>query len=189
MKHVAAAALLFLAATGTARFALAHPDEQRDAPQTIDCRTPSEDVITRLPAPLDRWAQLHCTPEAQFLVPSRDWLWRYPASFTTPVLIPAWTPNPSRAAAQAHYFISVEIDRASDEDAHALDERMAREISIYGALAQSPVSEVYTLRAENNHGEHFDIHFMYRSDQDVWGLVCAPRCGAEMSFRLNARTY
>jgi len=186
MKRLAVAAAVVLAAAPM-QLARAHSDGQAAVPQAIDCRKPPADAVSTLPAPLDRWARLECTPDAQFLVPSRDWVWRYPGSFTTPVLIPAWTPNPAKAAAETHYFVSAAIEHASAEQARKLHERMAAEVSIYGAMAQSPVREVYTLRAENNHGEHFDIHFMYRSDQDVWGLVCAPKCGAEISFIMNAR--
>jgi len=186
MKRSAVAAMLILAAAPM-QWARAHSEDQSAVPQAIDCRKPPADAVTTLPAPLDRWARLECTPGAQFLVPGTDWVWRYPASFTTPVLIPAWTPNPAKAAGETHYFVSAAVEHASAEQARMLHDRLAEEVSIYGAMAQSPVREVYTLRAENNHGEHFDIHFMYRSDQDVWGLVCAPKCGAESSFILNSR--
>ncbi len=187
MKHLLAAAALILAGA-VPHLARAHSEAGQDAPQAIDCRKPPEDTVTTLPAPLDRWGRIECTPSAQFLVPATDWVWRYPASFTTPVLIPAWTPNPANAAAEAHYFVSLDLARATEAQARALHDRMAREVSVYGAMAQSPVREVYTLRLENNHGEHFNIHFMYRSDQDVWGLVCAPSCGPENSFLMNSRS-
>ncbi|MCW5622182.1 MAG: hypothetical protein KIS79_13835 [Burkholderiales bacterium] len=190
MKHFAAAGLAIIAA-GMVAFAQAHPDADADAPEVIDCRRPPADAVTELPAPLNRWARLECQPSSQFLVQSADWSWRYPASFTTPVLIPAWTPDPARAAVEAHYFVAAQLDRMTDQQAQALHERLAREVAVYGAMTgtpeQSPVREVYALRAQNNHGEHFDVYFMYRSEQDVWGLVCAPQCKSEFSFLMSAR--
>jgi len=186
MKYLLAAAASVIAAAPS--LALAHSETHLDAPTAIDCRQPPKDAVTALPAPLDRWASIECTPGAQFIIPSTGWVWRYPASFTTPVMVPAWTPNPAKAAVDAHYFVSARVEHASGEAAQALHRRLAGEVPNYGAMAETPVREAYTLRAENNHGEHFDIHFMYRSDQDVWGMVCAPKCGPEMAFVMNSRS-
>lgn len=186
MKHVAVAAVLVAAVIP--HCVLAHSEEQPEAPQAIDCRQPAAGTVTALPAPIDRWARVECTPSAQYLVPDPGWVWRYPASFTTPVLIPAWTPDPSKAAAQAHYFVSVEVAHATGEAAHALHQRMADAVAAYAASAGTAAREVYTLRAQNNVGGHFDIHFMVRSDRDVWALVCAPDCGPELSFVMHARS-
>ncbi len=187
MKPFAAAALLLLT-MGAARPVLAHPEEHGESIPAIDCSNPPADAVTVLPAPLDRWARLQCTPASQFIVPGADWIWRYPASFTTPVMLPAWTPNPARAAASTHYFVSAQVEHLSAEGAQALHARMAERVPSYAAMARTPVRDVYSLRAENNHGEHFEIHFMYRSDADVWALVCAPDCGPELSFLISSRS-
>lgn len=187
MRYTAAAAL-FLLALAAARPVLAHSDEHGEEIPSIDCRNPPADAVTVLPAPLDRWARLECTPGAQFIVPHAGWIWRYPASFTTPVMVPAWTPNPARAAAAAHYFVSLRLEHLPADAANALHGRMAAAVPNYGAMAEAPLQDVYSLRAENNHGEQFEIHFMYRSDADVWALVCAPDCGPEMSFLISSRS-
>lgn len=190
MKHFAAMVLAIIIA-GIAVFAQAHSDAHTDAPESIDCRRPPADAVTELPAPLNRWARLECQPGSQFLVSSADWIWRYPASFTTPVLIPAWAPDPARAAAEAHYFVAAQLDHITDQQAQVLHERLAKEVAIYGAMTsaadQLPVREAYALRAQNNHGERFDIYFMYRSERDVWGLVCTPQCKSEFSFLMSSR--
>ncbi|HEU5282993.1 MAG TPA: hypothetical protein VFU53_04220 [Burkholderiales bacterium] len=169
---------------------LAH-SEAEDAPraQALDCEHLPEKALTGLPAPFDTWAKLDCLPAGQLLAQPRDWVWRYPASFTTPVFVPAWTADPSAVAASAVYFTEAEVAVARGEEALALDRRFARELELYRTMtAERPApSAVHTLIAKNDLGEELRMHFVVRSPQDVWGIVCAPDCRPDHSFLVSWR--
>ena len=155
----------------------------------LDCEHLPGSALKRLPPPFDTWARLDCLPSGQLLAPARNWVWRYPASFTTPVFVPAWTPDPSAAAEGGRYFTSAEVAVARGEQAIALNRRLAGEVEVYAGMTEGrpDPSAVYTLMAENDLGQSFEVHFLYRSDQDVWGIVCAPKCRSEFSFLVSSR--
>ena len=170
--------------------AWAHSDsDETAASRTLDCDHLPQAALTHLPAPLDGWARIDCMPTGQLLVPHKDWIWRYPSSFTTPVFLPAWTADPIQAAMGARYFASAELVIAHGQEAEAMHKRLAAQVEVYGAMTEErPVpSEVYTLTATNDIGQELRVHFLFRSRQDVWAIVCAPDCRSEYSFLASAR--
>jgi hypothetical protein len=190
-KSVMAAAAA-LAASLAPMAAHAHADDGHgDSPRGIDCGNPPADAVARLPAPLNDWARLDCNHAGQMLAQGTDWVWRYPASFTTPVHIPAWTPDSTGAALGGRYFTGAEIAVLRGEAAHRLEDRLASEVVVYREMAtgdgKPPAREVYTLHATNDMGQSFEVHFLYRSDHDIWGLICAPDCASDRTFLLSSR--
>lgn len=181
-----------LAAVACALCAAASGHSDKDeAPrgQVLDCDHLPEQAITRLPVPLDTWARLDCLPAGQLLAAGNDWIWRYPASFTTPVFVPAWTSEPAAAAAQVRYFTAANVTVARGDQAAALSRRFATEVEVYGGMTEGrpEPSAVYTLVAENDLGQVFEVHFLYRSNQDMWAIVCAPDCRSEYTFLVSSR--
>jgi len=171
--------------------AWAHSEgDEAPGPQALDCEHLPEKALASLPAPFDAWATLDCLPAGQLLVQPRDWIWRYPASFTTRVLVPAWTADPSAVAVGARYFTAAEVAVARGEEALTLHRRFAQELEIYRAMtAERPApSAVHTLIARNDLDQELRMHFVYRSPQDVWGIVCAPDCRSEHSFLASSRS-
>lgn len=170
--------------------AWAHSDgDEVGDPRTLDCAQLPAKALTGLPAPFDRWAKLECLPAGQLLVQPLDWIWRYPGSFTTSVLVPAWTSEPGTVSSGARYFTAAEATVARGEDALALHRRFAQELEIYRAMTadRAAPSAVHTLIATNDLDQELRMHFVYRSQQDVWAVVCAPDCRAELSFLAASR--
>ena len=187
-KSIAAA----LAAVACAMIppAWAHSDgEEAARPQALDCEHLPERALAGLPAPFDAWAKLDCLPTGQLLVQPRDWVWRYPASFTSRVLVPAWTADPSAVATSARYFTAAEVAVARGGEALALHRRFAQELEVYRAMTaeRPPPSAVHTLIARNDLDQELRMYFVYRSPQDIWGIVCAPDCRSEYSFLVSSR--
>lgn len=185
------AAAMFAAAMLSSPVVRAHGSEDGhdDSKDLLDCQRLPAKALKVLPAPLDRWARLECVPTGQMLVQGRQWAWRYPASFTTPVHIPAWSFEPAAAAEDSLYFVSADVAHTSGEAAATLEGRLTRDVVVYTAMneGKQAVRDIYTLTARNSAGHQFDVHFLYRSDEDIWGLVCAPECRSDFSFILESR--
>ena len=185
ISHVMIVAALF----AVARLGAAHSDGA--APLQMDCDHVPAQAVAALPAPFDSWAQLECRPSGQFLVQGGDWSWRYPASFTEQVLIPAWMPDPDSLATSARYFKTVAVSIAEGDKAAAMHDQFVKEVvpyRIHAGSADTPRPKyVYTLTAVNDLGEEVKVHWVYRSDNDVWGIVCSPQCRSEYSFMATKR--
>jgi len=176
----ASVAVTFAAASST----LAHSDSAE--PLQMDCDHLPTTAVTSLPPPFDTWAQLECRPSGQFVVQGGDWLWRYPSSFTEQVLIPAWMPDPDSLATGPRYFKVVGLSLAEGDKAAAMHDQFIKEVVPYrihtgGPGTPSPKA-IYTLTAVNDLGQEVKMHWVYRSDKDVWGIVCSPQCKSEYAF-------
>ncbi len=164
-----------------------HPESAR----MLDCDHPPADALTRLPAPLDQWAHVECMAAGQFLMQGKDWLWRYPGSFTAQVRVPAWSADLSEAAVGGRYFKRADVTAGSADDAAKLHDRFSRELELYAALTadKPPLTRAYTLRALNDLGQPLEVFFLYRSDRDIWAIVCAPDCRPEATFLIESRRH
>jgi hypothetical protein len=183
-----------LLVAGTPLTSHAHSDEGHvDGPRGIDCGNPPANAVVALPAPLNDWARLDCNEAGQMLAQGPDWLWRFPASFTTPVHIPAWTPDSTGAALGGRYFTRLDVAVLRGDEARRLEEQLASEVAVYRDMAtgegKSPLREAYTLHATNDMAQSFDVHFLYRSEHDIWGLICVPDCASDHTFMLSSRRY
>jgi len=185
---------VFLTASVAVTFAaasLTHAHSDSAEPLQIDCDHLPSGAAKSLPPPVDALAQLECRPSGQFLVQGGDWSWRYPASFTEQVLIPAWLPNPESLATGARYFKLVAASLAEGDKAAAMHDQFVKEVVPYriqagGSETPSPKS-IYTLTAVNDLGQEVKVHWVYRSDKDVWGIVCSPQCKSEYAFIATKR--
>lgn len=187
-----AAALCASLAFALPSLALAHAGEDDghdDARAPLDCEKLPANALRALPPPINDWGQLMCVPSGQMLVQGEHWTWRYPASFTTPVHVAAWSAEPAAASAEALYFVAANVAVARGDAARALESKVTHDLTVYTAMNKDkpPPSQVYTLTAVNSAGHRFDVHFLYRSDQDIWGLVCTPECSSTFSFILNSK--
>jgi len=190
-------ALLFrlLAAAGCAiafPAALAHQEDvAQDVPALMDCDHQPRQAVRELPEPVRAWTDLDCRALGQLLVQKDGWVWRYPASWTDQVLVPAWTASAEETDGGAHYFKAVAVETRDGEQAAQLHERFVRELATYrmhAAHADKPIpSIVYTLVAENDLGHRLRINFLYRSDVDIWAVTCAPECRPETVFHVYRR--
>jgi hypothetical protein len=178
------AVLLLLSWAG----AYAHDAGEHDAPAILDCEDPPAQALRVIPEPLGRWTQIECTPVGQMLVQSEDWIWRYPGSFTDRPFLPAWMSADPHVSPNPRYFKSLDVRQAQSEEARALRERIAKSaIDLPAAKPDGTAERVYVVVAETNFGEKLEVNFMYRSDQDIWAVPCAPECRPEQVFHIYRR--
>lgn len=163
----------------------AHEDPTREALPILDCDHPPEHAVLAVPEPIASWALLDCTPMGQMLVPSQDWVWRYPGSFTDRPFLPAWMSADAGGSAEPRYFKSIEARQAGTDEARQLEQRFAK--SMIDLPAAAGQQRIYVLTAESNLGEKFEVNFVYRSDQDIWAVPCIPDCRPEQLFHIYRR--
>jgi hypothetical protein len=183
-----AAALLWVSAGVSA-----HTDDGEGdhgaAPSPLDCSHPPANALRGLPAPIDRWTALSCMPNGQLLHQRKGWSWRFPASFTQQVIITAAVAaEPNEAFGR--YFSSMEITTLEGDAAAQLHAQLAEQVPTYRfrfgeKLAETRPKAIYSVRARNDKGGEFVLQMVYRSDQDIWGLVCAPDCVPESLFTVS----
>jgi hypothetical protein len=170
----------------------AHQDDAaQDLPPPFDCDHPPKGALSALPDPVAEWAQLDCKPYGQFLVQSEGWVWRYPASWTSEVSVPPRMDDDTDIPGEARYFKTTSVVRVAGAEAARSHDRFAAEVPAYQFHASGDDKRkptvVYTLVAVNDVEQKVLIHFLYHSDADIWGVVCAPACGSEQVFKVYRR--
>jgi hypothetical protein len=172
--------------------ALAHSEaQQAESAPRLDCEELPGAALTCLPSPFDEVARIECQPAGQFLVQGEGWIWRYPGSFTTRVHVPAWTPDPSSAAAGRYFTRAhVKVERGGQADAlhrHFIEQRVPY-TTFAGSDAPPAPQEIYTLTAVNDLGQALELHLVQLNGRsELWGVVCAPDCRSESSFIATSR--
>jgi hypothetical protein len=164
-------------------------DQPGSEPMMLDCDALPQNALRALPAPVDRWTAIQCLPNGQILHQKQGWSWRFPGSFTNQVMISAGTKAPPELAF-GRYFARIELSVQEGEDAARLHAKLAREVPTYQfhfgeRLRETRPKAVYTLRARDDKSGEFSIVMVYRSDQDIWGLVCMPDCVPESLFTVS----
>lgn len=167
---------------------LAHEDSTRESAPFLDCNQPPASALKNVPDPLAHWSRLECTPAGQMLVAGDDWFWRYPASFTERPFLPAWmTADPTRSP-DPRFFKSIKMREGSADDLGGLKQRMKKSaIDLPAPEKGAGPERLYVMAAESNHGEGFEVNFIYRSDDDIWAITCAPDCAPEHVFKIYRR--
>ena len=170
----------------------AHQDAAGEAEDiySMDCEHPPAAAIRNLPAPLSKWARILCLPAGQLLGSSADAQWRYPSSFTDRVMVAAVT-NDDENDAKPRYFISMQIRELPSDEARSQHQRLMKEVAVYGDritdsktnLAPQAPKAAWEVIGTNNERNVMHMYVMQLEGQeDMWGLVCAPRCEAHLSF-------
>jgi len=151
----------------------------------LDCERLPANAIASLPQPIAAWTSLACRQTGQSLVESAEWQWRYPASFTTRVIVSAGMGSPQ--AAGARYFTAVTVAARDSAAAAQLHEQLTRDVAVYADNAGSSApGSAYTLIASNDLGDQLQVHFLPRGG-DFLGVVCAPKCIPESTFIVQKR--
>lgn len=169
--------------------ACAHEDATHEPLPFLDCDHPPEHALSIVPEPIARWSQLQCLPSGQMLVPGEDWVWRYPGSFTDRPFVPAWMSADPGVSAGPRYFKTMSVRLAGADEMRELKQRFVRSaIEVPAPRVQTdPPERIYVLAAESNLGEKLEVNFVYRSDQDIWAVPCAPACAPEQLFHIYRR--
>jgi hypothetical protein len=90
---------------------LANEDGQQTDNRQDSC-TISSEAVTILPAPLDRWAQIRCTPAGYVITGREGWLWLEP-NHQALVVIPAQTFGRQAGPDANAYFTKIQVTRVT----------------------------------------------------------------------------
>lgn len=152
----------------------------------LDCERLPAKAVSSLPQPVAAWTRLTCRYSGQLLVESSGWQWRYPASFTTQVIVSAGMASPH--AAGAHYFTAVTVAASDSAAAARLHAELSRDVAVYADNAGASVpASAYTLVASNDLGDQLQIHFLPHGSDAFLGVVCAAKCIPESTFIVQKR--
>jgi hypothetical protein len=167
---------------------LAHEESSPEPSPYMDCSQPAAGTFKGVPDPLAQWSRLECTPIGQMLVAHEDWIWRYPASFTDRPFVPAWlTADPTRSP-DPRVFKSIKLRQGTADDLGSLKQRLQKtSIDLPAPDKGAGPERLYVVVAESNFGEAFEVNFIYRSDDDIWAITCAPACAPEQVFKIYRR--
>jgi hypothetical protein len=183
MRDLACAALAAgaLAVGGLAGAHQGEAEHVEAAALALDCEQLPVQAAASLPQPVGQWTAIACREMGQLLVPNQGWQWRYPASFTTPVIVPASAASPG--AVGARYFTTMQVAASEGAAAAQLHSQLSRDVAVYALNAGADAPQAaYTLVASNDLGDELRIHFLPRRAGGFLGVVCAPSCIPESTF-------
>ena len=92
---------------------LAQPGAPRAGSPIVDCAGSPPEAVMTLPAPLNKWGQITCTPYGHVLAPTGNWTWIWPDGSGT-VFIPSQLvmSNPQLLGNRS-YFTGIEVTRVT----------------------------------------------------------------------------
>ena len=131
-----------------------------------DCAgSPSEAVMT-LPAPLDKWGQINCTPYGHVLAGRGSWTWIWPDGSGT-VFIPSQLVmnNPERLGNRS-YFSHIEIERVRGAEFEEAYETFREGMD----LREVP-PDAYRADLTSVSGKVMRVYF-FDYDTYAWGMSC-----------------
>lgn len=167
-KAVTATSLLLLLTTCAAA----------EADPSGDCEGTPENAVMTLPAAMDDWAQIVCTPYGHIIAAEDGWIWSYPGDLY-PVMVPSQMvrSNPEEVG-NASYFSRIEFVPAEKENIEEVRAALTEGFDV----TDSPGS-IYRLSVENQDGEPLQLYFDITEDgKDTWGIWCADRCNTDRRF-------
>lgn len=148
-----------------------------------DCTgSPAEAVMT-LPAPLNKWGQISCTPYGHVLAPAGNWTWIWPDGSGT-VFIPSQLvmSNPQLLGNRS-YFTRIEVTRVRGAE---YDEAYAtfRE----GLDLREVPPDAYRADLTSVSGKVMKVYF-FDYDSFAWGMSCPDNnCVQDSRFIMLDRT-
>jgi hypothetical protein len=148
-----------------------------------DCTgSPAEAVMT-LPAPLNKWGQISCTPYGHVLAPAGNWTWIWPDGSGT-VFIPSQLvmSNPQLLGNRS-YFTRIEVTRVTGAE---YDEAYAtfRE----GLDLREVPPDAYRADLTSVSGKVMKVYF-FDYDSFAWGMSCPDNnCVQDSRFIMLDRT-
>jgi len=166
-------ALFFCALAIAASFGAASPK----AASENDCSgTPVEAVMT-LPAPLNKWGKIICTPYGHVLSSHTGWAWIHPNA-QQPVFIPAqMVDRDPLPVGNAIFFTKIEVSRINgNEYAHAY------EVFHQGFDEMDLTPEIYRAEFTSVSGDMTQLYFLDYGTY-AWGIWCSEEaCDRDTRF-------
>lgn len=165
MKYITIVLMAFLSLTS-------------DAEPAGECEGTPKFAVTTLPAPLDGWGQIVCTPFGHIITNKEGWVWSNPGSYS-PVMIPSQMvrsiPEP---LANESYFTKIEMNELSDNEAEE-----AVIIFEKGFDTSGTKPKVYALNVASVSGKSLGFKFFDYGDSQ-WGMWCNRECDPNSKFML-----
>jgi hypothetical protein len=143
-----------------------------------ECEGTPEDAVMILPAAMDEWAQIICTPFGHIIAAEEGWIWSYPGGFN-PVMVPSQMvrSNPEEVG-NASYFRKIEFVPAESDNV----EKIRAALNEGFDVKDNPGS-VYRLSVENQDGKPLRLYFDVTDDgKNTWGIWCADECDTDLRF-------
>lgn len=141
-----------------------------------DCSGSPPDAVLNLPAPLNRWGQILCTPYGHILGSRKGWMWLMPD--LDPVLIPAQVPeNAPQKIGNSAYFSKIEVARVKGEEFN-----QAYKTFHQGFDDQEIKPDAYRVDMTTAQGKSFHMYF-FDYDTYAWGMECpGNQCETDSRF-------
>jgi hypothetical protein len=149
-----------------------------DTPAGHDCTGSPPDAITALPAPLNKWGKIVCTPYGHILASREGWMWLLPD--LDPVLIPAQVPDSQpEKVGNSVYFNKIEVARAKGEEFE-----QAYGVFHKGFDDQEVKPDAYRVEMTTAQGKSLKMYF-FDYDSYAWGMECpGSACDADTRFMI-----
>jgi hypothetical protein len=155
----------------------------REHYQLIDCSKLPEGAVTQAPAPVGHWTGIDCRPIGQLLRQQPGWQWRYSGSFTREVMVAAIMGRAAEEGGGARYFRDVSVSTQSGEQLVELHRYLKQSVASYAFMVGDETPRAaYTLRAVNDVLDTITVHFMERTEGEMWAVACTPECRPEDVF-------
>jgi len=139
--------------------------------------TPSTAVV-KLPAPLNRWGQIACTPYGQIISNKEGWIWSYPGSYT-PVFVPSQMVHDSpKKLGNKSYFTSITMTKVKGVE-------FEKAYSVYhsGFDKNEALPVGYRLNVTSVSGKALKLYFFDYGNY-AWGIWCREACDPKSRFMI-----
>ncbi|HYM18853.1 MAG TPA: hypothetical protein VEU06_09840 [Micropepsaceae bacterium] len=138
----------------------------------------------RLPAPLNKWGRIVCTPFGHVLSSHAGWAWIHPKA-QQPVFVPAqMVDHDPLPMGNAMFFTKIELSKTDgDEFAHVFD------IFHEGLDELNVTPDIYRAQFTSVSGDQTELYFLDFGAY-AWGMWCPEgSCDADTRFIIVSKTH
>lgn len=143
-----------------------------------DCVGTPADAAVDLPFPLDKWAQIVCTPYGHIISNKNSWIWSYPGGYA-PVFIPSqMVQNDPKELGNNSYFAKIDMTSVGGDE-------FLNAYSVFHAGLDPTEAKPsgYRLDVTSNSGESLKFYFFDYGDS-AWGIWCRETCDPKLRFMM-----
>lgn len=140
-------------------------DQQADGQQMMSCMA-SSDAVTTLPAPLNRWGQLRCTPAGYVITGREGWVWLEPTHKAL-VVIPSQSFGRPEGPDPNAYFTKIQVTKVIGAE---FDQ--AYEVFHAGFDPKDAKPSAYRLDVTTMDGKDIRV-YMFDYFTYGWGMACS----------------
>jgi hypothetical protein len=148
-----------------------------------DCSGAPSDAVMKLPAPLNKWGKIVCTPFGNVVASQAGWAWIHPRA-KQQVFVPAqMVEHDPLPVGNAVYFTKIEVSPVGGDDyAHVYDVFHQG----FDGIEESP--KIYRAKFVSVSGDEAELYFLDFSAY-AWGMWCPEdACDAATRFIIVSKT-